>query len=444
MPNDFRKPAEMTSLVLLEAEINKVILLADEGVVRMLMAVAIGVNMSIPPLWLLLVGSSAGGKTELISLLQELPFNRSISDLTTNTFASGFKSAGKETSLLMELQNGLLSFKDFTSILSKPRDQKSAIMAQLREVYDGMYDKKVGTGNNIEWKGRIFALAGATEAIYMQLSEFSAMGDRFVMYAFKQPDDWEVNQQQKKNLEDMDEKRKHLQECVNFYVKFVSGYIATHDIVSDIDTALEKELFEIAKLAALARSAVHRNYKSGEIEFIPSQEKPHRINGQLTGYVKAFLAMAQADSEEAQYRDVNLPDDIERKLLFKIAWDSVPGPRRQVLRILSQYTEGASTVGIATMLNLPTKSVANHLGEVNALKICDRTKDRNIRQGDSWSIREEYRKIILNIEGLGTIEGKLEAVVGRGGVGMSVEEAMQAREEEEISSLDVQELSWDD
>ena len=61
-----------------------------------------------------------------------------LSELTENTLLSGLDEKGKpEPSLLMKLKDEVLIFKDFTTILSMPRDRLRAILAQLREIYDG-------------------------------------------------------------------------------------------------------------------------------------------------------------------------------------------------------------------------------------------------------------------------------------------------------------------
>lgn len=48
----------------------------------------------------------------------------------------------------------MLVIKDFTTILSMDRNVRAEVMAALREVYDGRYQRNVGTdgGKTLTWK----------------------------------------------------------------------------------------------------------------------------------------------------------------------------------------------------------------------------------------------------------------------------------------------------
>src|SRR5262249_46272909 len=69
-------------------------------------------------------------------------------------------------------------------ILSMHRDARAAILAALREVYDGRYTRVVGTdgGKTLDWSGRVGLIAACTPKIDQHHSVMSAMGDRFVIY----------------------------------------------------------------------------------------------------------------------------------------------------------------------------------------------------------------------------------------------------------------------
>lgn len=157
----------ITTFKQLEEEYKKIFLIKDEGIIRLLIATVIGNYLPIDPIWLMIVAASSGGKSELMLSLNKVGETIvPISDLTTNTFASGQTRTGKETSLLHKMKPGsVLVFKDFTSILSKNRESKGEIMAQLREIFDGKYTKRTGTGDDIVWEGKIGAIAGSTENI---------------------------------------------------------------------------------------------------------------------------------------------------------------------------------------------------------------------------------------------------------------------------------------
>lgn len=373
----------------------------------MVVATVIANRMALDPVWLLLVAPPSGGKTEMIMAISGLEFVFLVSDLTVNTFASGQKKTGKETSLLMKMNNGIIAFKDFTSILSKQKDARTAIMGQLREIYDGEYVKRTGTGDDITWRGKVGSIAGCTEAIYRYLEELSAMGDRFIMYNIEQPDRVEMSRRVLENAENMPEKREHLKACFTFFINQVIMRLETEEEDIELEEGMREELLEVSDFASRARSAVMTDFKSGLVDFVPSPEMPARMTAQLYTLASAFVAINKADpllEKGALARKGRLTED-EKRLLFKTAFDSIPRTRRNAIYPLAQYTR-VSTAGLATLLGLPTDSVKKYLQQVNALGICNRVK-KGGRQGDFWEMKDKYKKIMFKIEKLEVKDNEL-------------------------------------
>lgn len=401
------KPEDVLSIEQLEAEVGKVLLIQDLGLVRMVCATVIANRLTFDPVWLLLVAPPSGGKTELIAAISGLDFVHMISDLTVNTFASGQKKTGKETSLLLKMNNGIMAFKDFTSVLSKNKDAKKEIMGQLREIYDGEYVKRTGTGDDITWRGKIGAIAGCTEIIYRHLEEMSAMGDRFIMYNIEQPDRIEVTRRALDNAQDMSGKREHLKQCFSNYIKHVIKNLNEDEI--ELDQEVKDELITVSDFATRVRSAVLTDFKSGLVDFVPAAEMPMRMIAQLFSLASAFIGM---DKSSPFDKNKSVPQGklsaLQRRLLYKTAFDSVPRTRRDALLPLATYRDGLSTAGLAVKLELPTDSVKKYLAQLNALGICSRHKQGGA-QGDVWKIKDEYRKILVELYGIKVIEGTLLA-----------------------------------
>jgi hypothetical protein len=442
MKVDLANPQDILTIEQLEAEVEKVFLLADKGVVRMVVATVIASRMKLDPLWLMLVGPSSGGKSELINGISGLPFVHAISDLTVNTFASGMKRTGKDTSLLLKINNGVMAFKDFTSILGKNREARGEILKQLREIYDGYYVKRTGTGDDITWKGRISSIAGVTEIVYRHLEEFSAMGDRFVMYNIKQPDRINMSKRMLENANDISEKREHVKACFSHYIRHLIKYIEEHPQEETIlDEETRHDLLDIADFATRTRSAVLTDFKTGLVDFVPSIEMPTRVTAQLYGYASAFIIMKKATPDtkpptKGREETDTVLTEFDKLLLYKTAFDSIPRTRRDVLRLLAQHSHGISTAGAATSLDLPSRSIGKYLAQVNALGICRRIK-RSGPQGDYWRLNEtKYRDIILKLEDLKMVEGMLEG---------NSEEAVDQGilEENEIMNSQIDETSLD-
>ncbi len=77
---------------------------------------------------------------------------------------------------------GVLVIKDVTSILSADRNTRAGVLAALREVYDGKWERNVGTdgGQTLTWTGRIAVVGAVTTAWDVAHAVVSVMGDRFV------------------------------------------------------------------------------------------------------------------------------------------------------------------------------------------------------------------------------------------------------------------------
>ena len=78
---------------------------------------------------------------------------------------------------------GTLVIKDFTSILSADRNTRASVLAAIREVYDGRWERNVGTdgGQTLTWTGRIVIVAAVTTAWDAAHAVVATMGDRFAL-----------------------------------------------------------------------------------------------------------------------------------------------------------------------------------------------------------------------------------------------------------------------
>ena len=135
------------------------------------------------------------------------------------------------------------------------------------------------------------------------------------------------------------------------------------------------------------------------MDTIASPEMPGRITKQLSALAGAFMAMNQSEMEW-KHQDGTTITDHQRKIIYRCAFDSIPHMRRVILRLLAMYRGGISTSGCGMALGLPTESVRKYLAQINALGLCHRKKDGG-NKGDIWTMHdEEYRKVIVRLEGI--------------------------------------------
>src|SRR3990167_5289620 len=364
-------------------------LISDKGIIKLLCAAVVAHRLPSQPVWLFLVAGSSGGKSVLLSMLQDIQGIIEIDSLTTQTFISGArKGTGAEPSLLLRMKNGILTIKDFTTLLSMPKDTRAEIMGQLRKVYDGDFSKSFGTGQSITWKGKMSMIAGVTTAIYTKGAQYSSMGERFIMYKMDMPDRITLAKRALLNVSTIDMKQRkidirkvakhYLDECIDYTIQMMPK--VSDETVNDI--------ISLTNIATLARSAVERdNYTPNkDIEFKHDAELPMRFAEQILVLASALIVMNG---------DGDLTGD-DKQILYKIILDSINTKKRVVLRTLLR-NDSVTTKDMAIRLDYPTPTISRALQELNAFGIVNRIAGSGSK-GDLWELKDEYRQVLLRFE----------------------------------------------
>ena len=370
----------------------EVYLLNDPYIVKVVCASVISHRLPSDPLWLFIVSPSGGGKTEFINAISKVQGVNPVSTLTSHTFISGAKVGAKEASLLLRIQNGIITFEDFTTLLNERREELSVIMGQLRAIYGGTFSKPFGTGETIEWNGKITILAGATYAIYALRQQYAAMGERFLIYAMVQPDSIDAARRAMQNQESG--KMKDMRAKVNeAFVHYLDKEITIPEKIPHITEELREELLALAELATRARSGVERDWRSPnkDIVEVNPPEMPTRFSGQLQTTAKALMVINNHEGIDGLMQEDN-------NILYKMTLDSITKTRRIAMQELAKY-EYIETSGMATKMSFPTSTVRRWLEDLTALEIVDRIKGSG-PQGDKWKMRPHYRAMMQKFEGI--------------------------------------------
>jgi len=375
MPEE-RKPINFQEL---EETISKWLLIKDKGLIRILAATVIANRLDTDPVWLFIVAASGGTKTELIRGLNKIEGIYPISDLTPQTFLSGEKG-NKKASLLFRLpkDNTILTYKDFTTVLTMHRDKRHAILSQLREIYDGYYRKEFGTGETKTWEGKMGFIAGVTSVIDNHSSVFQVLGERFIQYRPKQPDHIALA---KKAMANSGDEKVMREEIENAFADFIAGV----DISQGVLTLSEEMKDKIAHLAAFcvrARSGVIRDgYSSREIELIPDSELPTRLAKQFITLFNA-LSLIEGNNYDSNYG-----------LIYRVGMDSLPKKRKKVLEMLIKQNAEIETADVAMKVGYPTNTIRRELENLHGLGLVDR-KHEGKGYADTWIISGRTKKLL--------------------------------------------------
>lgn len=386
----------MPKLEEIEAKLDDFLLLEDRGVFRLLLAFMIARRLPQPPSFLFLVGASSGAKTVLLQLFAKVVGYTAMSDLTANTFLSGAKRHDKETSFLNTLTPvSFLVFKDFTTILSKYKEEMAVLMGQLREIYDGAYNRRTGLGDNLVWQGKVSLIAAVTSEMYLRAGQLSSLGERMSFYHMIQPDNlklgkWMMLPEHRKR--DDTKLEAELQTMIFEFERSIEVPTNTADL-PDFDEQTEQDLIEISYLATGGRSAVARDQYSRDkrMSIVHDREQIGRFLKQLR--VLAYgLALLNSDKRL-------LPQD--KAILYRIGLDSIPLQRKWVLDALTANRLGGTLAQLSDYLKYPQDSVKIWLEDLVALNL---VRNHSVyikgRMERTYSMEPDYARIISKFENI--------------------------------------------
>lgn len=327
--------------------------------------------------WLLIVSPPSGLKTELLRSLYGAGGVYPLSELTARTFASGLDAPGKETSLLARLHDEVLVLKDFTTVLEMNRDERQAILAQLREIYDGRYDKVWGTGKELHWTGRLGFLAGVTPVIDQHHSVMAILGPRFLQLRPEQPDRLQVAERAMENSGSEGNMREELAAAT---AQFLAGLSTKAPEVGD---GVVKWLAKVADIVTKARSPVIRDGYRRELDYVPEPEGPARFARQLYTLAQGITLVNGRSSAAI--------DDITR--VTRVARDCIPKVRQVAIQALLKAPEGLKTPDIAHSVQYSTATVRRALEDLQALELVWCEKE-GAGHPDIWSLIEDSQDVL--------------------------------------------------
>jgi hypothetical protein len=304
------------------------------------------------PVWLGLIAPPSSAKSELLNSISELPNVVDADTITPSGLLSGTpekqKDRGARGGLLRQIGSfGIITLKDFGSVLSMHAETRAETLAALRKIYDGAWTRHLGSagGKTLSWKGKVAIIFAATEVIDAHHSVISSMGDRFLLSRLKPvTGKKQFTRALKHTGGGFNQMRKELARAVT---KLFANRRATASMIN------EQETEAIGKAIALAvrlRGAVARDYHSREIEAIYSAEGTARI-GLALERLLAGLDTLGMDRTKAL------------TVVTEVALDSVPPLRRRAYDCVYKYGN-VETADVAIDLGLPTNTARRILEDL--------------------------------------------------------------------------------
>jgi hypothetical protein len=322
------------------------------------------------PVWLMLVGSSGSGKSEVLMSLSGSDEVIAVSNLTPYSLASSGKA--KDESLLFQLDKKLLVVEDMSSVASMPKEPRTMLFSFLRAAYNGEFRRETGR-DSIEWKGKFGMLAGATLSIEQGREMESTLGERFLYVRTHLTNGDERTIMRK--VRDNSSKKTRMSEELRKAVKEFFENVTIDTTLKDLpgDAWMERYLEDLAIAVAKARSGVMRdNYGSREIVFpVERGELGTRLYSQFT-----LIAMTA--------RQLGMDWTEVEDLLLRIAIDSIPYIRAKALRLVMSGKTKTKEIGPEMrMSGTATQRLLEELRNLEVLRYGSGTNHEVV--DDVWS-----------------------------------------------------------
>jgi hypothetical protein len=233
------------------------------------------------PLWLFLVATSGGSKTELLTSLNEGPNIVTTSSMTPKSLISGAQTRdGSDPSLIPKLDGKVLLIKDFTVMLKNNESVKDELFGILRDAYDGKIEKDFGSGVHRAYTSKFGIIAAVTNAIDQFTDGESALGERFLKFRISITEDPIKRLEYIRRAQSNSGKELEMRQELSDIGKAVISY--AYEKKPEIPKELTERIIMLSQFIAMMRATVQRDkFHKDHIIYAPSAELGTRLSKQF-------------------------------------------------------------------------------------------------------------------------------------------------------------------
>jgi hypothetical protein len=341
------------------------------------------------PIWLINIFPSGEAKTTLMDALFRVNDPQSIVDtrngtiklnrMTSKALVSGQK--GEWADLAPLLRNRCILIYDYSEILNLRHDEKSELLSQFRELYDGNCGLITGMGVRKLYQGIHTAfIANSTTAIDNQIMQTNLLGTREL---FTRGTKLEFNM--RKDISIAARRDENIGRIMRDEMYAVtSGFLQRCEpYTGEIPQEVHDRIFELEEYVAIMRAAASLD-QNGDLLNEVSIEGPGRLTKQFT---RLFICLKSLD---AKYTDARA-----MKIIEWVAESSCDQTRKRTLTALIKHyqkIEGGKGEGdgaqnaheVAAMLGIGTRTARVQLNILTDLDMVRRfTRQKIVNYGDS-------------------------------------------------------------
>ena len=221
------------------------------------------------------------------------------------------------------------------------RETRAEILAALREIHDGRWDREVGSegGRTLSWTGRLGLIGGCTTAIDMAHEVIGQMGP-----ALRPGPAHPRQEKSRPPRTGTRAKRSAMRTALRAAVAGLLEHLPGQPFDKG---AARHAILALAGYAALARSPVARII-GGDITLVMDEEAPTRLTDALVRLWRASGLLGLNENEAWT-------------LIHRVGLDSIPKLRRAVLDDLAGRAVAATTTAVAEAVRHPTPTTRRSL-----------------------------------------------------------------------------------
>jgi len=303
----------------------------DDTPLAVMFGVMLANRLEGDPLWMFLIAPPGGMKSELLMALDKSRHAHLCSSLTPHALVSGANfGGGGDPSMMPKLHNKVLVLKDFTTTLTMHPTARDEIFGQLRDAYDGKFEKFFGNGIVRNYESKFGVLAGCTPNIDAFASLHAGLGERFLKCRLDSKlhaDDEDSRiRRALSNVNKENNMRKELQDISAKYLKQKMPTEMPHIPDDMIDRIVSLSMFTSRLRGVISRDT----YNPTMIHSKASHEIGTRLSKQIAKLLYGIAIYYQLDEVDERCYEV----------ASKIAVDSLSDKLEEVVRSLFVMTLG--------------------------------------------------------------------------------------------------------
>lgn len=340
----------------------------DPGTLHTLCAVKMAHKLPGDPVWMMLIGPSSDGKSEVMGAFTQRG-EISIDSVTPNTFVSGYQLMKGERPIQFAelLANKIWYIYDFSIIMSKHADERGKILSDLRKIYDGRISKRYGTGDLVDVEcPNSTLIVGCTPAIDSTILEDQILGTRWLLWRTTTGDRTRIMEKIDATARDLKIMRTSLNLAVATYEDAIE--VGAYKM-SEIEN---QNLQVLTNLTTIMRTSVELD-RQKEARNLAYPEAPGRLYRQLKKMYAAYRLIGLTEVESIQ-------------AVRTLCLNSINPVRRDVVKYLVNNKKlWHNTTEIATACRMGKGHTKGELSALNALGLVDYKEETvGYKNYDCW------------------------------------------------------------